>query len=82
MERIWKEAVVVLSRYSPGMCLEGLMKTMKSLTVRSAGVAAGIRTERLPIRSRHTQRDLQASLFPSDQWKGHLWKLKLQMRVV
>jgi hypothetical protein len=31
LERIWKEAVMVLSRHYPGICLEGLRKTTKNL---------------------------------------------------
>jgi hypothetical protein len=53
---------------SPGVFLETLRKTVKTLRVRAAGVS----TERLPIRGRHTQRYLQTSLFrplsvPSDE---------------
>jgi hypothetical protein len=31
LERIWKEAAVVYSRYYPGICLEWLMNLTKSL---------------------------------------------------
>jgi hypothetical protein len=31
-EKIWKEAVVACSRYYPGICLEGLRKTAKTLS--------------------------------------------------
>jgi hypothetical protein len=31
MVRVWKEAVMALSRYTPCICQEGLRKTMKTL---------------------------------------------------
>jgi hypothetical protein len=43
LERIWKEVVVVLTKYNPDIFLEGLRKTTKHL-----GVLAEIRTEHLP----------------------------------
>jgi hypothetical protein len=32
LKRIWKEAIVAYSRYYPGICLEGLRKTIKNLS--------------------------------------------------
>jgi hypothetical protein len=46
LEKIWKEAVVVLSRYYPGICLEELRNATKA-PVRIAGVLAKIWTEHL-----------------------------------
>jgi hypothetical protein len=77
MERIWKEAVVASSGYSPGICLEGLRKTMKTLTVRAAGVPAEMRREQA-----YTACSVLTQCKAVNQWRGHLWKLQLQMRVV
>jgi hypothetical protein len=44
-ESIWKEAVMTLPRYCPGICLEGLRKRS---TIRIAAVPAKIQTEHLP----------------------------------
>jgi hypothetical protein len=45
LERIWKEAVMALSRHSPGIWLEGLMKATRN---KIAYVLADIRTEHPP----------------------------------
>jgi hypothetical protein len=32
LERIWKETLIALALYDPGICLEELRKTMKNLS--------------------------------------------------
>jgi hypothetical protein len=54
MWRIWKEAVVTSSGHYPGICLEGLRKTTKT-SIRTAGVLAEIRIERLSSTSPERQ---------------------------
>jgi hypothetical protein len=44
LERIWKEAIMAKSKYSPCISLEGLKKTTKTSTT-IAGAPAEIRTE-------------------------------------
>jgi hypothetical protein len=54
LERIWKEAIAIPSRYDNCVCLEGLRKAMKTLIL--AYVVVEIRTAHLPNTSQERYR--------------------------
>lgn len=71
LERMWKEAYVVWSRYCSGVCLEGLRKPLKS-SVRIANIPSEIWTEHF------SNTDLELQLQTKQFDSPVVWKIYVE----